>query len=95
VAKGFTDEDDALLEELGVEVEAKKETGRTAREERAIAGFEGIQRFIDQHAHAPGKTATSSSACAPCALTACGSCPTAAPCLNPSTAAASGEFSRG
>jgi hypothetical protein len=53
VAKGFTDEDDALLEELGVEVEPKKETGRTAREERAIAGFEEIQRFVDQHGHAP------------------------------------------
>jgi hypothetical protein len=53
VAKGFTDEDDALLEELGVEVEATKETGRTAREERVIAGFEEIQRFVDQRGHAP------------------------------------------
>jgi hypothetical protein len=53
VANNFTDEDDALLEELGVEVEAKKETGRTAREERVIAGFEEIQRFVDQHGHAP------------------------------------------
>ena len=34
MAKGFTDADDALLEELGIEVEAKKQTGRTAREER-------------------------------------------------------------
>jgi hypothetical protein len=53
VANKFTDEDDALLEELGVEVEAKKETGRTAREERVIAGFEEIQRVVDQHGHAP------------------------------------------
>jgi Meiotically up-regulated gene 113 len=53
VAKGFTDDDDALLEELGVEVETKKETGRTAREERAVAGFEEIQRFVDQRGHAP------------------------------------------
>jgi Meiotically Up-regulated Gene 113 (MUG113) protein len=53
VANKFTDEDDALLEELGVEVEAKKETGRTAREERVIAGFEEILRFVDQHGHAP------------------------------------------
>lgn len=52
-AKAFTDEDDALLEELGVEVEASKETGRTARDERVIAGFEEIQRFVDQHGHAP------------------------------------------
>lgn len=51
--KGFTDEDDALLEELGIEVEASKETGRTARDERVIAGFEEIQRFVDQHGHAP------------------------------------------
>ena len=53
MANKFTDEDDALLEELGVEVETKKETGRTAREERVIAGFEEIQRFVDQHGHAP------------------------------------------
>jgi len=53
VPNGFTDEDAALLEELGVEVEAKKETGRTARQERIIAGFEEIQRFVDQHGHAP------------------------------------------
>lgn len=52
-AKGFTDEDGALLEELGIEVEATKQTGRTARDERVIAGFEEIQRFVDQHGHAP------------------------------------------
>jgi hypothetical protein len=52
VAK-FTDEDDALLAELGVEVEAKKGTGRTAREERIIAGFEEIQRFVATHNRAP------------------------------------------
>lgn len=51
--KGFTDEDDALLEELGIEVEATKETGRTTRDERVIAGFEEIQRFVDQHGHPP------------------------------------------
>lgn len=53
MAHKFTDEDDALLEELGIEVEAKKETGRTAREERVIAGFEEIQLFVDQHGHPP------------------------------------------
>jgi hypothetical protein len=53
VAKNFTDEDDALLAELGVEVDAKKGTGRTAREERIIAGFEEIQRFVTEHGHAP------------------------------------------
>ncbi len=49
----FTDEDDALLGELGVEVETKKEFGHTPREERIIAGFEEIQRFVEQHGHPP------------------------------------------
>ncbi len=49
----FTDDDDALLEELGVEAEGKKESSRTLREERVIAGFEEIQRFYDQHGYAP------------------------------------------
>lgn len=50
---GFTEEDDALLEELGVEVDAAKGTARTAREERVIAGFEEIQRFVDEHGRLP------------------------------------------
>ncbi|KUO66912.1 MAG: hypothetical protein APF80_14255 [Alphaproteobacteria bacterium BRH_c36] len=49
----FTDEDDALLEELGVEVEAKKGSSRTPREERIIAGFEEVQRFVEQRGRAP------------------------------------------
>lgn len=53
MAAKFTEEDDALLEELGVEVEAKKGSGRTAREERIIAGFEEIQRFVEKHGRAP------------------------------------------
>jgi hypothetical protein len=53
VAKSFTDEDDALLEELGVEVETKRQGSRTAREERIIAGFEEIQRFVAEHGRAP------------------------------------------
>jgi hypothetical protein len=52
VAK-FTEEDDALLDELGVEVETKKDASRTPREERVIAGFEEIQRFVEQHGRAP------------------------------------------
>ncbi len=51
--KGFTDDDDALLAELGVEAEAKKEASRTPREERIIASFEEIQRFVEQHGRAP------------------------------------------
>lgn len=46
-------EDDALLEELGVEVEAERQGGRTLQEERIIAGFEEIQRFVAQHGRAP------------------------------------------
>lgn len=53
MAKGFTDEDDALLAELGVEVEVKKVVARTPREERIIAGFEEILRFVDEHGRAP------------------------------------------
>ena len=53
MAKGFTDEDDALLAELGVETEAKKVSSRTPREERIIAGFEEIQRFVEEHGRAP------------------------------------------
>lgn len=49
----FTEDDDALLEELGVEVEPEKKSSRTAREERIIAGFEDIQRFVEQHRRAP------------------------------------------
>ena len=49
----FSDEDDALLDELGVDVETKKESSRTPREERIIAGFEEIQRFVEQHGRAP------------------------------------------
>lgn len=49
----FTDEDDALLAELGVEIETKKQAARTPREERIIAGFEEIQRFVEEHGQAP------------------------------------------
>lgn len=53
MAKEFTQEDDALLAELGVELETKKAVTRTPREERIIAGFEEIQRFAEEHGSAP------------------------------------------
>jgi hypothetical protein len=53
VVKAFTDEDDALLAELGVEAEAKKESSRTPRDERIIAGFAETQRFVEQHGRPP------------------------------------------
>ncbi|PZO03853.1 MAG: hypothetical protein DCF28_06715 [Alphaproteobacteria bacterium] len=42
-----------LLSDLGVEIETKKTSSRTPREERVIAGFEDIVKFVDQHGHAP------------------------------------------
>lgn len=53
MAKQFTDEDDELLAELGIEVEAKKVVTRTPKEERIIAGFEEVQHFFEEHGRAP------------------------------------------
>lgn len=53
MAKSFTDEDDALLAELDVEVEVKKQLSRTPREERIVAGFEEISRFAEEHGQPP------------------------------------------
>ena len=53
MAREFTQEDDALLAELGVGVETKKAVSRTPREERIVAGFEEIQRFTEEHGRAP------------------------------------------
>ena len=49
----FTEEDAALLAELGVEAEAKKTPARTPKEERIIAGFEEIQQFVEEHGRTP------------------------------------------
>ncbi len=49
----FTDEDDELLKELGVDAETKAAGGRTPREERIVAGFEEMQRFVDKHGRTP------------------------------------------
>lgn len=53
MANDFTDEDDALLAELGIEVEQKKHASRTPREQRIIAGFEDIQKFVSEHDRLP------------------------------------------
>ena len=42
-----------LLDALGVEAKAKKKAKLTAKQERIITGFEEIQRFVDEHGHAP------------------------------------------
>ncbi|UCA57285.1 MULTISPECIES: GIY-YIG nuclease family protein [Aequorivita] len=49
----LTDEDNALLSALGVEVEAKKSITHTKQEERIIAGFEEIQKFVDKNGRLP------------------------------------------
>lgn len=49
----FTADDAALLDELGIEDEAPQQGSHTAREERIIAGFEDIQRFVDEHKRPP------------------------------------------
>ncbi len=45
--------DEELLEALGVTAEPENKAKRTPREERIIAGFEDIQRFVEEHGHAP------------------------------------------
>mgnify|MGYP000973342752 CR=1 FL=1 len=42
-----------LLADLGVEIETKKAAARTPREERIIAGFEDILKFVDEHGRPP------------------------------------------
>lgn len=54
MSKNFTDEDDALLAELGVETDERPTSARNPREERIIAGFEEIQRFVDEKDRLPG-----------------------------------------
>ena len=49
----LTEEDEALLAELGIEVEDKKTAAHTPWEERIIAGFEEIQKFFEEHGRLP------------------------------------------
>jgi len=42
-----------LLDALGVESETKKKVAHSPREERIVAGFEEIQRFVEQHSRLP------------------------------------------
>lgn len=52
-AREFTAEDDALLGELGIEAEQKQTATYTPKQERIIAGFEDIQRFVEEHGRPP------------------------------------------
>lgn len=42
-----------LLDALGVDVTPTKQAARSPREERIIAGFEDIQKFVDEHGRTP------------------------------------------
>lgn len=44
---------DELRDELADFAQPAKPVGRSPREERIVAGFEEIQRFVEQHGHAP------------------------------------------
>lgn len=49
----LTAEDDALLAALGVDLTPRQEAEHTPRQLRALAGFEEIQRFVQQHGRPP------------------------------------------
>ena len=45
----YTQDDDNLIAELGIEHEVKKKPALSAKEERITAGFEEIQKFVEEH----------------------------------------------
>jgi hypothetical protein len=49
----ITDEDRELLDDLGVESAPVEKGGRTAKEQRIIAGFEEIERFVQEQGRLP------------------------------------------
>ena len=51
--KKVSKEDLDLLDELGVDTAPKKQVARTPREQRIIAGYEEIERFVEQNGHLP------------------------------------------
>ena len=53
MANEITDDDLALLGKLGVETEPAQVDGRSAKEQRVIAGFEEIERFVQEHGRMP------------------------------------------
>lgn len=53
MADRVTDDDLELLGELGVETESTPAGGRTPKEQRIIAGFEEIERFVEEHGRPP------------------------------------------
>src|SRR5437773_784506 len=53
MANEITDDDLALLGQLGVGTEPTQGSGRSAKEQRVIAGFEEIERFVQEHGRTP------------------------------------------
>lgn len=53
MAEDINNDDIELLDELGVEAEPVAIGGRTAKEQRIIAGFEEIERFVEEHGRLP------------------------------------------
>jgi hypothetical protein len=53
VPERVSDEDLELLSQLGVDTAPAASSGRTAREQRIIAGFEEIERFVEGHGRPP------------------------------------------
>jgi hypothetical protein len=53
MAKKITGDDLELLGALGVETEARKTGGLSTRDQRIIAGFEEIVRFVQEHGRRP------------------------------------------
>ncbi len=53
MAKYTTDADLNLLDELGVDIAPAQTATQSPREERIIAGFEEIERFVAENGHLP------------------------------------------
>jgi hypothetical protein len=53
MAEPITDEDLELLNELGVDAAATPTGGRSAKDQRILAGFEEIERFVEEHGRPP------------------------------------------
>lgn len=53
MTKRFTEEDAELLDQLGIEDDSGPAAGRTPQEEFVVAGFEEIQRFVEEHGRVP------------------------------------------
>jgi hypothetical protein len=58
MADRVSDEDLDLLDELGVDTAPAPSGGRSPKEQRIIAGFEEINRFVEEHGRPPANNST-------------------------------------